>query len=204
MPDNALTILADAVADVGIWRWWDQRFPDVFQLEFGAVQLWSAPIADGRPPNGQYALRFRGPLSVSFLTARGAGVPADWADRLHRDKLQPFSVGHDSFVLDDRKAARAIVAAAAKVETRYGALPAHLDWERAPLLCAFWAGPVGCLVAARELQLVGMAGEIPLTDVSGMAQRWWEYWRDYWRRKDTPEALPQDYACEVTIPIKAE
>jgi hypothetical protein len=199
---SPLVILGDAIADVGSWRWWEERLPDVFQLEFGGVQLWSAPVAAGKPPNGQYALRFRRPVSVSFLTARDAGVPADWANRLHVDKLRPFNVGHDSFVLEDRDAARAILASAARVDTRYGALPAHLDWARAPVVCAFWAGPVGCLVAARAVELIGLAGEIPLTDVPGMAQRWWEYWREYWRRKDGPEALPQDYACEVTIPIK--
>ena len=199
---SPLAIIANAIADVGFWRWWDERLPDVFQLEFGGVQLWSPPVADGRPPNGQYALRFRGPLSVSFLTGGGSTIPADWADQMHADKLRPFNVGHDSFALDDRAAVRAIVDAAAHVDTRYGALPAHLDWEQVPALCAFWAGPVGCFVAAREVQLVAFAGEIPLADVADMSRRWWEYWHEYWRRKDTPEPLPEDYACEVTIPIK--
>jgi hypothetical protein len=105
-------ILANAIADVGFWRWWEQVFPNVFQLEFGGVQLWSPAPAEDRPPNGQYALRFPKPLSVSFLTAAEAKVPEDWAEQLHADKLRPFNVGHDSFTLRDADAARHLLAAA--------------------------------------------------------------------------------------------
>ena len=194
--------LAQAVADVGFWRWWDEIFPNVFQLEFGGVQLWSPPTADDRPPNGQYGLRFPKPVSVSFLTAAEAKVPADWADQLHADKLRPFNVGHDSLTFRDADAARHILAAAGRIDTRFGEDPWKVEWEHVPALAAFWAGPVGCLVAAPELKLIGFAGEIPLADVPAMAQKWWDYWKEYWRRKDTPEPFPRDYACEVTIPMK--
>jgi hypothetical protein len=195
--------LANAIADVGVWRWWDERYPKSFQLEFGGVQLWSPPQAKGRPPNGQYALRFARLISVSFLTAPRAKVPRNWADALHADRLGPFNVGHDAFALRDPEAARQILAGTRRIETRFGKDPRELNWDKVPAIAAFWAPPVGCIVAARDMKLVSFSGEIPLTEVPAMSRKWWRYWKRYWRRKDSSEALPQDYACEVTIPVKA-
>ena len=32
--------------------------------------------------------------------------------------------------------------------------------------------------------------------------QWWDYWKDYYDKRDTEEAYEKDYACEVTIPLK--
>lgn len=52
-PDaDQLTLLADAIANVGYWTWWAQELPDVFQLEFAGTQLYLAlPASPDQPPS---------------------------------------------------------------------------------------------------------------------------------------------------------
>lgn len=52
-----LTTLEQAISDVGYWRWWADALPDVFQVEFGGVQLHFPPASPEEPPNDVVALR---------------------------------------------------------------------------------------------------------------------------------------------------
>lgn len=43
-------------------------------------------------------------------------------------------------------------------------------------------------------------GELSLDDVENRKDKWWDYWKEYWEKRDSENPLPKDYACEVTIP----
>jgi hypothetical protein len=64
----------------------------------------------------------------------------------------------------------------------------------------FEAGPFGLAVAAESVAVFNHHGELDPAAIFAGIKKWWEYWGEYWRRKDTPDPLPHDYACEVTIP----
>jgi hypothetical protein len=189
-----LDILADAISDVGRWRWWVAELPQLFQLEFSGTQLWTPPLKEGAPPCGQLALRFIEPVAVCFLSF--AEMPDDWPAQMHADQLEPFNVDDDAFRFDDAALAAELLAAGKK-QTLHGD-PAAL----APHCLAFRAGAVGCVVSAREIRLVSHQGELPLDEVHDRSTRWWSYWREYWARRGGDQPLPEDYACEVTIPVK--
>ena len=42
-----------------------------------------------------------------------------------------------------------------------------------------------------------------MEDIEKAYQDWWKYWEDYWRLRKTKDAYEKDFACEVTIPIRA-
>jgi hypothetical protein len=194
-------ILERAISDVGYWTWWTQDFPKSFQVEFGGTQLWNPPKAPDKPPSGQLALRFIAPRSVSFLVRRGAGdLSGDWPELLHADALEPFTINHEHFALMRPEAAREVLTAAARVETRFGAAPTPEAIGEWPAVLAFFAGPAGLLVGAESLMAVSHAGEIRPEQIEPASERWWAYWKEYWRRRETASPLPRDYACEVTIP----
>jgi len=197
--EDALATLETAIGDIGMFRWWDQRFPRVAQLEFGGVQLW-APPAPGQPPAATLALSFVDPVSVSFLT-RGESLPDDWPARLHRDELDPPDVSAEEITLRDAAYAAELIARATRVDTVFGAPPGEVDWVAAPVKLVFWAGSAGAAIAAGSLNLVTHDGKVPLDEVPDAHARWWAYWREYWDRRDTADPLPKDWLCEVTIPI---
>lgn len=192
--------LESAISDVGYWTWWAGNLPAVFQVEFGGVQLWNPPNGEGQPPGSRIALRFRNPRLVYFLTLSD-GVPADWPDQLQRDELEPPSVDHELFTLTATDLCEQLVGRAIAIRPLVGepgVTPLPMCGEA---FLAFEAGPFGLVVAAESMGVFNHHGELDAPAVVAGVRKWWEYWREYWQRKDSPDPLPRDYACEVTIPL---
>jgi hypothetical protein len=193
--------LVSAISDVGYWRWWSERLPERFQLEFGGVQIYMPPKDKTQLPSGLLALRFLRPSSVSFIrrTGAGDGLPSDWPRQLKDEKLKPFSVSYEEFALGDDSLFDEVVG---QIESEIVYFTDALGGKNVKL--AFWAGNAGIRIEAAEIRPVLMSGEVPLSAIDALHENWWLYWRDYWMRRETAEALPKDYACEVTIPLEQE
>ena len=50
----------------------------------------------------------------------------------------------------------------------------------------------------------GKKGKYTEEEIELLSRKWWEYWKNYWRLRGTRDALPKDFACEVTIPVDKE
>lgn len=196
-------ILERAISDVGQWRWWGEDFPAAFQVEFIGVQLWNSPSKAGTPPSGQVALRFKNPKTVSFISKRSEhdDLPDDWADKLHSDSLAPFTITYDSFVMHDHERILSLLSQATLVSTVFGVHPNEFDFSKSNAMLAFWAGNVGMVIGAETFSLVNQAGVVPNEQIEVKQKEWWQYWREYWSAKKKGNPLPEDYACEVTIPL---
>ena len=67
---------------------------------------------------------------------------------------------------------------------------------------SFAADPVGLIVVSNEMELLTQKGTIGIDEVEVLNEKWWGYWKEYWKRRDTENPMPRDYTCEVTIPTK--
>ena len=47
---------------------------------------------------------------------------------------------------------------------------------------------------------VAMTGALTGEELETANEKWWAYWREYWKRRESSSPLPRDYGCEVTIP----
>lgn len=198
---DPISTLESAISDVGYWRWWAEALPEVFQVEFGGVQLYFPPLVAGRPPNSVVALRFHEPSVVAFLTAEDArDLPVDWRTALHADKLKPFSVDHERFTVSSEDTLRDVLVGC-RVEFAHGS-EIGAPSDAGSVLLAFRAQQVGLIVRAKRMAVVGQPGVLEPAQIVSASEAWWEYWREYWRRRDSDSPLPKDYACEVTIPLK--
>lgn len=196
-----LPVLEDAISDVGYWRWWDEALPDIFQVEFGGVQLYFPSAAADQPPSSVVALRFFEPLLVAFLTQPGTqGPPSDWRLALPEDRIAPFALDHERFTLSSEETCRE-VASDCLIEYLHGSDIATTT-DGPSVLLAFRAQGVGLVVRAKRMVVVAQPGELDSAQVHKASDEWWDYWREYWRRRDSDAPLPRDYACEVTIPIE--
>lgn len=200
---DLLVQLADAISDVGYWSWWTHELPELFQLEFGGTQLYFPPASADLPPRTQIALQFQQPASVSFLS-RGEGT-ADfaWAQALHDDQLEPPTCSYGEFGFGNGESLTAMLQQATHRQTMVGYEPTAEAFLQEPYQLVFWCGNFGFAIAAQGLRLVTHSGAVVLDQVPEVNREWWAYWRRYWDNKDTPEALPKDFACEVTIPLKS-
>lgn len=198
----SLATLHRSIADVGYWSWWIGGLPAFFQIEFGGVQLYFPPLAPNEAPSSRLAFQFRHPLSVSFLTRQtGDETPqSDWVRALHEDALEMPTCDREAFALEDETQMRSMLQTAENIETLHGCSPDDAAFFAAPARLVFWAGDYGLAIAAEELRLLSQQGQVALDEIPDLHQAWWAYWERYWQHRDTEYALPQDYACEVTIP----
>jgi putative transposase len=196
-----IEILESAISDVGYWRWWVADLPERFQLEFGGAQLWSPPPAPDRPPSGLIAIRLIRPKRITLWTREDAPLSADWFEAMQRDELDPFSVRHDRFTLSSHEDAAAWAREAATKRDHFVA--DGVSDEQRLAVVAFWAGPVGLHAVCERIEIANLQGTLTPEAVEEANAKWWKYWREYWDRKDGPDAMPRDYACEVCIPAGA-
>lgn len=108
---------------------------------------------------------------------------------------------HEAFTLTSAELCGRLTAKATSLRALVGE-PSNIQLP-APgeAFLGFEAGPVGLVVAAESMGVVNHHGELDQQAVLESNRRWWAYWREYWRRKKSPDPLPRDYACEVTIPL---
>jgi hypothetical protein len=198
MPSH-LTVLEEAISDVGYWRWWTDALPDVFQVEFGGVQMHFPPSSPELPPNSVVALRFFNPSAVAFLTEHGSSQSQGWRAELHDDRIQPFAVSHELFTLTSSEVLQTVVSDCA-IEYLHGNQFSCLESSSA--LLAFRSQDVGLVVRAERMVVVAVPGELSAEQIVKASGDWWEYWRRYWDLRESESPLPKDYACEVTFPIK--
>ncbi|TCZ79379.1 hypothetical protein E0485_05825 [Paenibacillus albiflavus] len=201
---DKLEILEEAISDVGFWSWWTEKLPEAFQLEFGGTHIWSPPRSSDTAPSGQVALRFGNPRSICFLRRSSSNLPENWADLLKADQLEPFSIDYGDFKFNNPNYLNEILNSNVILEKKFGEDPnLYINNSDIFSLC-FMAGEVGFIIIAEELRILNHTGDINLNDIDSLVSRWWEYWKEYWELKNTLNELPKDYACEVTIPLKAD
>jgi hypothetical protein len=120
---------------------------------------------------------------------------------LQRDQLKPLGISHDAFTLSEAAVADEILAEAEVEQALVGSLPDAGAWASAGARLAFWAGGAGAVILAERVDAVSAAGVVDLAEIPKLHDAWWEYWKAYWHRRGSADALPHDFACEVTLPL---
>jgi hypothetical protein len=197
-----LDVLGDAICDVGYWSWWTTNLPTVIQIEFGGTQLYFPPEDNSQPPSTQIAIQFRNPKSISFLSRQeNISDNENWFEELQNDAMEPPTCSYEEFTFTDNSLMSSIIKEAKTIKTIHGYAPTESIFQSEKYNLVFWAGDYGFAVSSEEIELLTKNGKVELDQIPSINSRWWSYWREYWNLKNTKNALPNDYACEVTIPI---
>lgn len=188
---------------MGYWQWWDMSVPDSVYLEFGGVQLYQKNEEMTKPPYSTIGLQFIGLHSVCFLTKDSTKTDEKWCKQLHQDQLEFPNCDHEHFSFTDEIQMKGTISCADRIEVVVGDNPNEKSFWQGNYRLVFWANNYGCAISADTLKLHSHGGEMRLEEVPLLYKEWWEYWRLYHDKRDTKNPMPKDYACEVTIPIKA-
>ena len=197
---DALNILADAISDVGSWWCWHVG-DDMLQLEFCDVQLYDETKAENETHTTDVlAVRFFGNVFAVFLDDLD---DKNWHERFHDDDSILYPVDTYDMAFDDNKEAESLL-------NDYRNLVPIKDFKGAEtlvtakhILCAR-CNEVGFIVGGDKIEIAGKKGKYSEEEIEPLSKKWWEYWKEYWRLRGTRDALPKDYACEVTIPVDRE
>lgn len=203
---DVIETLAAAIEEGAAWRWWTQS-GDRVQLEFTSPHLARRSSNLAVPvPIGVVALTFERVHCLAFLTRTAAeDVPTDWPTQMANDTLDfeavPTSLSFEQFAFNDEEGAERVLKVAHRIQWVVGGSSDQAAPATAYRLL-FWAGWVGASVAAESLRVRTHDGDIAFEDIDDLHGLWWEYWRAYWNRRASPDALPYDPGCETTIPLK--
>ena len=197
---DTLNILADAISDVGSWWCWHVG-DDMLQLEFRDVQLYDETKAEKETHTTDVlAVRFYGHVFAVFLDDLD---DKDWYERFRDDDSILYPVDTYDMTFDDNKGAESLL-------NDYRNRVLVKDFKGAETLltakhifCAR-CDEVGFIVGGDEIMIVGKKGKYAEEEIETLSRKWWEYWKNYWRLRGTRDALPKDFACEVTIPVDKE
>ena len=197
MKKETFQSLESAISDVGYWRWWITD-DDVCQLEFGGVQMLDSGEITPDSKSAVIALRF----SVnSFLIFYDDGQEEkDWYTKLHNDEIEPFTLDYDFcfFNQPDR-----ITELNDSYKNKY-IIKEPVQGSEENIILAFKAGNIAVTAGGSGFHTIDGNGIIPEEEIEKRRGLWWEYWKDYWKKRDTAGAYKKDYVCEVTIPVRGD
>lgn len=197
---EVVELFCQSVTDVGLFSWWSVSADGKFQVEFAGTQLWMPPLSPEGPPCGTIALRFEGLVQRYFLRRDNRVVAPDWHAQLQADAIRPLKLTPRAMQLHFESGSASWLQEVQEF-VEHDSPPEAADLLERPVRLLFWAGEVGLAVAARRVALVTHQGDVDWQVVPGMVSQWWSYWENYWKVRETSEAAPWDYACEVTIPV---
>ncbi len=200
--NQLLDLLSSAICDVGYWSWWTADLPTVIQIEFGGTQLYFSQPDSSLPPLTQIAIQFRNPKSISFITRQEIQGDPKWFDELHNDKMEAPTCSYENFTFTDDHLITKILNEVKTINTIHGYSPKDKLFVTEKYKLVFMAGDYGFTVSADEIRLLTKDGKIELDQIPDFRSKWWTYWKKYHELRNTKNALPKDYACEVTIPMK--
>ena len=200
MNKDTLHILAEAISDVGSWWCWGVN-EDTVQLEFCDVMLYDETKQANEPHTTDVlAVRFSGHAFAVFFDDLDE---ADWHIRFRDDDSVLYPVDAYCLGFDDLKEAEALLNA-------YDHRTAVKDFSGLEtiaaakhFLCAK-CDDVGLIVGGDEILVAGRKGRYTEEEIKTASEKWWGYWKDYWRLRETENACPKDYACEITIPVSED
>jgi len=195
MQEKSLSILENAIADVGYWRWWVTK-NDTCQIEFGGVQLYACKQPEKESQSSVVALSFSGGSQLTFFA--DDSMEANWYQKLQEDKIKPFPIDSENFRFND-----ASLLVTIQKQFKHQICIKNKDVHTNTISLAFKAGPVAIHIAADTMQVFSHPGDINDGNILDLHSQWWDYWKKYWAVRDTKDAYKQDYACEVTLPIKS-
>ena len=201
MNTDTLNILTEALESAS-WQWWEAA-DEIFQVEFWGALLYDETRAEKDSHTSTIALRFQGNLFAVFFDNFGDEQGKKWYERFHDDEIEMMPVEMDQIRFDDPAFAMDLFGAYANVTPMQNYSDAHV-FSSAKHILAVKCPEAGFVVGGDAIQVIGSRGRYSEADILAAAERWWAYWRDYWRLRGTPDAYKKDWGCEITIPFDPE
>ena len=200
MNKDTLNILAEAISDVGSWWCWGVN-EDTVQLEFCDVILYDETKQVNEPRTTDVlAVRFFGHAFAVFFDDLDE---ADWHIRFRDDDSILYPVDAYCLGFDDLKEAEALLNAYDHRTVVKDFSGPETVAAAKHFLCAKCDG-VGCIVGGDEMLVAGRKGRYTEEEIKTASEKWWGYWKEYWKLRETEDAYPNDYACEITIPVSED
>ena len=196
---DTLDILSDAISDIGSWRWWYKN-DEIVQLEFCDVQLYDYSKQEKEAHSSVIALRFIDNSFALFLDNYDDDKEKNWYDKLHDDEIESFSLDGFEFKFNDARFVNEVIDAYKNKTTIKDLIDESIVSTK--YILAAKCGEVAFVAGGNTLEILNHQGILSEEEIHKAFKDWWNYWQDYWKKRNTLEAYEKDFACEASIPVK--
>ena len=199
--DKDLLVLEEALSDIGRWIWWIAD-KDMFHIEFAGTQLYIPPVEKGMPPTSILGLQFEGLKCVARISRDTLILKenVEWFDNLQKDLSKPFPLAPGSLTLSNPQQVDKYINEAQQITFFKGGLKDIHELNASQTFIGYLAGTAGMVIIAEKMKLTTHHGNINIKNVVGLNEKWWNYWKEYWKQKHSENPKPFDYNCEIIVP----
>ena len=123
-----------------------------------------------------------------------------WYERFYDDEIAAFECDGYELEFDNPEYAREVCNGYRNRKP----ITSFVDMDNltgAKHLIAVKCGDTGVVAGGDRIEVVSKNVSILEEEIEPLSRKWWEYWKNYWRLRGTPNALQKDQTCEVTIPV---
>ena len=196
---ETLNILSDAISDIGVWQWW-HKDNNTIQMEFGCVQIYDDFKEEKQAHSSTIALRFNNNSFAMFLDNFENDDEKKWFDKLYDDEIRPFDLEAYEFSFNDAKFVNEIFESYKNKHTIKELIDEDIISTKYILAAKCY--DVAFVVGGNELEVLTHQGTLSSNDIKEGNEKWWDYWNDYWKLRNSKDAYEKDPACELTIPVR--
>ena len=171
------------------------------QVQFCDIMLYDENTSEDEPHSTDVlAVRFSGNAFAVFLDNLNE---ENWHERFREDDSVIYPIDTYNMAFDDRKEAERLL-------KDYKHQIVIKDFSGSETLLTarhlLYAGcdDVGFVVGGDEMEVLGRKGKYTEEEIEAANKKWWDYWKTYWKLRGTKDAYPEDYVCEISIPVSAE
>ena len=194
---NTLNILADAISDVGSWHRWLTR-DDMVQVQFCDIMLYDENTSEKEPHSTDVlAVRFRGNAFAVFLDNLDE---ENWYILFRDDDSIIYPIDTYNMAFDDIEEAERLLSDY-KHKTAIKGFGSSETLLTAKHLLYAGCDDVGFIIGGDEIEVVGRKGKYTEEEIETAYKKWCDYWKTYWKLRGTKDAYPEDYVCEISIPV---
>ena len=202
-PRSPLDTLSYAIADAGLWTWYNAELPAHLQLEFDHTLLFLPPQKEGQHPSHKITLQFDDVICVWAMSDEDHTLPEDLSVLFKNGASDSYPVDYEYFSFDPSEI-RKIVEKAENAESVFGTDEIEILKNPEYKKVGFMANGVGAVVVAKRMLIISYSGEVTLASIPDVHQQWWGYWNQYWAKRETDTKMPPDFLCEITLPFKID
>lgn len=190
--------MKEAISAAGEWSWMEIA-NDSIQLEFNNVQLYNARLNILESHSSIIAIRLSNNAFFKLFYNENK------SEKFIEDFLDPiydvsYNLNSKNFKFQDFKLLETLKSNYKYQKDFLGNSENNIKNGEIDFLLCFTIDELGVATGGNQIQFFNEFNILNDEEIKRLSNKWWVYWVDYWKKKNTLNEYEYDPACEVFSP----
>jgi len=199
MNQKTLNLMEEAISTAGKWTWMEIA-DDSIQLEFDNVQLHNPRLNEFKSHSSIIAIRLANNsfFKLFYNNDEDEKFEKDFLDIVYEAS---YSLNNKNFKFQDFNLLDIIKNKYEHQKDLLGDSKNSIKNGEIDFVLCFTTDKVGVATGGNQIQFFNEFNSLNDAEIKKLSNKWWVYYVDYWKKKNTPQEYEHDPACE-TFPLK--